>query len=77
MNMYMFSQAVLLKHKASYCKTIKGKEEDKFSIEVVIKSNHQLEQRLLTDLENDIKRINTPMNYKLDEEKKGRKKEDD
>ena len=73
----MFSQAVLLKHKACYCKQEKGKEDDKFTIEIVIKSNHQINDRVLKDLEADIKRISIPMGYRVDEEKKKKKEQED
>ena len=74
----MFVQAVLLKHKACYCKQQdRGKEEDKFTIEIVIKSNHQIGEQVLKNVEADIKRISIPMGYRLDEEKKKKKEQED
>ncbi len=59
----MFSKNILLKHKAVY---IAKNDDDKFSIEISIKSNHALEPFVLRTLEEDIKRIQTPNQYKIE-----------
>ncbi len=58
----MFSKNVLLKAKSVYV----GRNDEKFSMEVAIKSNHTLDVNVLRVLEEDIKRINIPNGYKLE-----------
>ncbi len=62
----MFSKNILLKNKVVYEKQKGDKDKDeKITIEVSVKSNHQIEQHILNRLEEDIKQITIPTGYKI------------